>query len=114
MGDPDKALTVCGHLKAAGLETNESVIRVINLSKGDVGRTDHQATVILKPTGKEEEQLTCLCADPIMGTETVFRLECGAIPPARTGRMRRAVASRPPFNGAPAEMVGVFTSIILQ
>ena len=33
MSDPDKALTICGHLKAAGLETNESVIRVINLSR---------------------------------------------------------------------------------
>ena len=51
--DPDKALTICGHLKAAGLETNESVIRVINLSKSDVGRTDHQAIAILKPTGNE-------------------------------------------------------------
>ena len=27
---------------------------------------------------------------------------------------RRAVASRPPFNGAPAETSGVFTGIILQ
>ena len=36
---PDKALTICGHPKAAGLETNERVIRVINLSKSDVGRT---------------------------------------------------------------------------
>ena len=64
----DKALTICGHLKAAGLETNESVIRVINLSKSDFGRIDHQAIVILKPIGKEEEQLAYLCADPIMGT----------------------------------------------
>ena len=50
----------CGHLKAAGLETNESAIRVINLSKSDVWRTDHQAIVILKPAGEEEEQLTRL------------------------------------------------------
>ena len=28
MSKHDKALTICGHLKAAGLETNESVIRV--------------------------------------------------------------------------------------
>ena len=49
-----------------------------------------------------------------MGTETVFKLECGAIPPARTGMPRRAVASRLPFNGAPAETIGVFTGIILQ
>ena len=55
MSDPDKALTIYGHLTAAGLETNESVIRVINLSKSDVGRTDHHAIAILKPTGKDEE-----------------------------------------------------------
>ena len=97
MSDPDKALTICGHLKAAGLETNESVTRVINLSKSDFGRADHQAIAILIPTGKEEEQLTYLRADSTMGTGTVFRLECGAIPPARTGMTRRAVASRLPW-----------------
>ena len=49
-----------------------------------------------------------------MGTETVFRLECGAIPPARTGMTRRAIASHLPFYGAPAETIGVFAGIILQ
>ena len=108
ISDPDKA-----HLKAAGLETSETVIRVINLSKSDLGRTDHQAIVILKPTGEEEEQLTYLCADHSMGTETILMLACGAIPPARSGMSRRAFASRLPFNGAPAETIGVFTGIIL-
>ena len=55
MSKHDKALTICGHLKAAGLETNESVIRVYNLSESDRGRTDHEAVVVLKPTGGEEE-----------------------------------------------------------
>ena len=114
MSDHDKALTICGHLKAAGLETNESAIRVYNLSKNVVGQTDHQAVVILKPTGEEEEQLTYLCADSTMGTETVFKLECGAIPPLRAGMMSRAVASRLPFHGAPAETIGVFAGIVLQ
>ena len=84
MSDHDKALTICGHLKAAGLETNESAIRVYNLPKSDVGQTDHQAVAVLKPTGEEQEQLTYLCADSAMGTETVFKLECGAIPPGPT------------------------------
>ena len=114
MSGPDKAPTICGHLKAAGLETNESVIRVINLSKSDIGRTDHQAIVILKPTGEEEEQLTYLCADHSMGTATILMLACGAIPPARSGMSRRAVASRLPFNGAPVETIRFFTGIILQ
>ena len=42
MSDPDKALAICGHIKAAGLETNESVIRVINLSKRRRATSDEQ------------------------------------------------------------------------
>ena len=114
MSNHDKALTICGHLKAVGLETNESVIRVYNLPKSDVGQTDHQAVAVLKPTGGEEEQLTYLCADSEMGSETVFKLECGAIPPLRAGMMSRAIASHLPFNGAPAETIGVFAGIALQ
>ena len=38
----------------------------------------------------------------------------GAIPPARPGLSRRAVAARLPFNGAPAQTIGVFTGIIQQ
>ena len=49
-----------------------------------------------------------------MGTETVFKLECGAIPPLRAGMMNRAVASRLPVNGAPAGTVGGFAGIVLQ
>ena len=110
-----KALVLCSQLKGVELETNESAIRVLNCSKSDTGQTDHQTIVIVKPTGpEEEEQLTCPCADPSLGTEATFLLECGAIPPARPGLSRRAVASRLPFNGAPAEMTGVFIGIILQ
>ena len=64
----DKALVVCKQPKGAGLETDESAIRAINLSKSDTGQTDHQAAVILKPTGEEDEQLTYLCADPSLAT----------------------------------------------
>ena len=95
-------------------ETNESAIRVYNLSKSDVGQTDHQAVVVLKPTGEEEEQITYLCADSAMGTETVFKLECGAVPPLREGMMSRAIAPHLPFHGAPAETIGFFAGIVLQ
>ena len=50
-----KVLVICKQPKGAGLETDESAIRAINLSKSDTGQTDHQAAVILKPTGEEEE-----------------------------------------------------------
>ena len=78
-----KAHILCGKLQGAGLKTNESAIRVLNCSVSDTGQTDHQAIVIVKPTGPEEEQLTYLCADPALGTEAIFPLACGAIPPAR-------------------------------
>jgi hypothetical protein len=67
MSQHDKAQTICGHLKAAGLETNESVILVYNLPDNDRGQTDHQAVAIVKPTGTAEEQVTYLCADPALG-----------------------------------------------
>ena len=96
--DHAKTLVICRQLKGAGLETDESVIRATNLSKSDTGQPDHQAAVILKPTGEEEKQLTYLCADPSLGTEAIFMLAGGAIPPARPGLSRRAVAARLPFN----------------
>ena len=43
MDDLTKAHTVRGHLKAAGLETDEILIRVCNMSANDRGQTDHQA-----------------------------------------------------------------------
>ena len=114
MSQHDKALTICTHLKAAGLEANVSVILVCNLSDNDRGRTDHQAVAIVKPTGTAEEQMKYLCADPALGTETIFKLECGAIAPLRDGTMGRAIAPRLPFNGAPAVTVAVFAGIVLQ
>ena len=112
--DSAKALLFCSQLQGVGLKTNESAIRVLNCSDSDTGQTDHQAIVIVKPTGPEEEQLTSLCVDPALGTEIIFSLACGAIPPARQGLSRRAVASRLPFDGALADTIGVFMGIILQ
>ena len=112
-----QALLLCKQLQGVGLTTNESAIRVLNCSDNDTGQTEHHAIVIVKPTtGPEEaeEQLTYLCADPALGTETIFSLARGTIPPARQGLPRRAVATRLPFDGAPAGTVGVLTGVILQ
>ena len=74
------------------------LIRVYNLPDNDRGRTDHQAVAIVKPTGTAEEQMMAyLCADPALGTMTIFKLECGAIAPLRDGTMGRAIAPRLPF-----------------
>ena len=85
MSDPDKALTICGHLKAAGLETNESAIRVINLSKSDVGQTDHWA-----PMGGIGG-----CGEMSGGVEIVFyfHVVC-ASPPFLCAAWRRAIKKK--------------------
>ena len=108
-----KALLIFSQLQGAGLNTNESSFQVPHYSDSGTGQTDHQAIVIVKLTGPEEEQLTYLCADSAPGTGTIFSLACGSIPPARQGLSRRAVASCLPFDGAPADMIGVFMGIIL-
>ena len=87
---------------------------MLNCSDDDTGPTEHYTIAILKPTGPEEEQLTYLCADPALGTETIFSRARGAIPTARQGLSRRAVATRLSFDGAPADTIGVFTGGILQ
>ena len=112
--DKDKALLFLKQLRGVGLPTNESAIRVLSCSDDDTAQTEHHAIVIVKPTGPEEEELTYLCAGPALGTETIFSLACGTIPPARQGLTRRAVATRPPFGGAPTDTIGVFTGVILQ
>jgi len=114
MDDLLKAHTACDHLKAAGIETDATVIRIFNLPNNDRGKTDHQAVAVVKPTGTAEEQMTYLCADPALGSEVLFKLGCGAIAPLRDGTVGRAVASRLPFGGAPAVTVAVIAGIILQ
>jgi hypothetical protein len=112
--DSAQALLVCSQLQGVGLKTNESTIRVLNCPDNDTGQTKHQAIVIVKPTGPEEEELTYLCADPALGTENIFSLACGTIHPSRQGLSRRAVATRLPFDGASANTIGVFTGVLLQ
>ena len=67
--DKDKALLLCEQLRGVGLPTNESAIRVLSCPDDDTVQTEHHAIVIVKPMGPEEEQLTYLCADPLLGTE---------------------------------------------
>ena len=112
--DNNKALLLCKQPQGIGLKTKESSIRILNCLDRGTRQTEHHAVVMVKPTGPEEEQLTYLCADPALRTETIFSLACGTTPPARQGLPRRAVATRLPFDGAPAHTTGVFMGVILQ
>ena len=114
MASSDKAQSLCDHLKAAGLETSASLIRVYNLSGNDRGPTDHEAVAVIKPTGTAEGQVAVMCADPALGSEAMFKLGCGAITPARDGSEGRAIAIRLPLGGAPVVTTAVIAGIILQ
>ena len=97
MTSSDKAQSLCDHLRAAGLETSASLIRVYNLSGNDRGPTDHEAVAVIKPTGTAEGQVAVMCADPALGSEAMFKLGCGAITPVRDGNEARAIAIRLPL-----------------
>ena len=114
MASSDKAQSLCDHLKAAGLETSASLIRVYNLSGNDRGPTDREAVAVIKPTGTAEVQVAVMCADPALGSEAMFKLGCGAIAPARDGSVGRAIAIRLPLGGAPVVTTAVIAGIILQ